>query len=426
MGNFTLNSRLFQSNMVRNTGKMLTGNVIAQAISLLIYPLLSRLYTPDDFGVLNVFFSIGGFLILLATANYQNAILLPKQDGKAVSVFHVGMILTVAVTILTIASIPFKGLIAKGFGNSEIGTLYPLMPIYVFGSALWVMLCNWLIREKQFTKVSSYQVYLSTINASAKSAFGFAGVKAGMVISMVFAPIAALLCCISRNIRQILQPLFKFNFTEIREAAKEYDDFPKYSLPSSLVNYFSTSLPVFILTPYFSITEIGLYTLAITVAFKPVNIVTTSIHHVLFQRFADDVANKRNILPKFKKYSAYLAGAALVLFVPLFFILPHLTEWLFGSEWRDAGEYIRLMLPWLFFLTLVSANHFVPYLFKQQKGLLVFEIIYVVLRASALITGVALCDFYTSLALFFGVNAVVILAQYIWIYRLVSSYEKQL
>ena len=47
-----------RSEFGRNSAKLLSSNAIAQIIGLLIYPILSRLYSPDDFGLVNLFLSI--------------------------------------------------------------------------------------------------------------------------------------------------------------------------------------------------------------------------------------------------------------------------------------------------------------------------------------------------------------------------------
>ena len=72
------------SEFVRNSAKLLSAGVIAQAIGILIYPILTRIYAPEDFGLLNLFQSIAGVLIILSTAEYQYAILLPKEDAQVV------------------------------------------------------------------------------------------------------------------------------------------------------------------------------------------------------------------------------------------------------------------------------------------------------------------------------------------------------
>ena len=76
---------IFRSDVVRNTTKLLSANVLAQVVGLLIYPLLTRLYSQDDFGLLSLFVSMGGVLALVSTAEYQYSIVLPKDEKTAVS-----------------------------------------------------------------------------------------------------------------------------------------------------------------------------------------------------------------------------------------------------------------------------------------------------------------------------------------------------
>ena len=89
-----------KSAIVKNTSKLLAANVIAQVVGFAVYPILTRLYSPDDFGALNIFLTIGGIATLFATAEYQNSIMLPKSEKSGVACFHIGFIITLIVTLL--------------------------------------------------------------------------------------------------------------------------------------------------------------------------------------------------------------------------------------------------------------------------------------------------------------------------------------
>ncbi len=78
-------SSTFASEMqavVKNTARLFSANVVSQVVGFLVYPLLTRLYSSSDFGLLNLFVSIGGVLVLIATADYQYAIVLPKDKER--------------------------------------------------------------------------------------------------------------------------------------------------------------------------------------------------------------------------------------------------------------------------------------------------------------------------------------------------------
>ena len=116
------------SELVRNTTKLLSANVVAQVVGLLIYPLLTRLYSQDDFGLLSLFVSMGGVLTLLATAEYQYAVVLPRDEKQAVGVWHMGGLILVCVTLLVALTIPFSEPIAALFKAPTLSRWYWALP----------------------------------------------------------------------------------------------------------------------------------------------------------------------------------------------------------------------------------------------------------------------------------------------------------
>ncbi len=411
--------------LVKNSTIMLSGNTLAQIISLAIYPVLSRLYSTDDFGLLNLFLSIAGVLVLFATAEYQDAILLPNDDNKASACFQTGFACTIVITLLCFFSLLFSHNIATAFNAPLLADIYYLLPFYVFFSALWMLISHWFYRKKEFVRISGYTLTQSVFNASAKSAFGILGNTAyGMIISMTIAPFIAFAGCLSKNIRKVLSPLFNVNKTDCISMAKEYSNFPKYSLPRSIGNNFSGSLPVFLLTPFFSLSEIGIYGMALTLAFKPINLFNSSVHGVLYQRFSEKVSSNEPLMPILSYFTKMATFIVVPVFAVLYFFLPWLAAVILGEEWRESGEYIRIMLPWLAILVVLGSVHFIPNLFNRQKGLLLFEIAYFVLRIAALTVGILQNDFKLAIVLFFSVSAFVLFAQLIWMFILIRNHDR--
>ena len=146
--------KIAHSELVRNSAKLLTANVVAQAIGLLVYPILTRLYTPEDFGLLNLFLSIGGVLVLLSTAEYQYAIVLPKKDEDARGLVHICGFLLLITTGIVLLSVPFSKPIAHLFNTPELANWYWLMPLFVLAMGLWNILNYWYIRRKAYSRIS--------------------------------------------------------------------------------------------------------------------------------------------------------------------------------------------------------------------------------------------------------------------------------
>jgi O-antigen/teichoic acid export membrane protein len=58
----------------------MTGTAIAQGITVIAVPFLSRLYSPENFGVLSIFVGIGSTLSVWAALRYELAIVIPEKQ----------------------------------------------------------------------------------------------------------------------------------------------------------------------------------------------------------------------------------------------------------------------------------------------------------------------------------------------------------
>ena len=112
------------SEMTKNSAKLLSASVIVQIVGLLIYPILTRLYSPENFGMINLFLSISGVLTILSTAELQYSIVLPKSEERAVACFHVGFFSACAFFVLLLCTIPFSESIAQLFNAPDLASWY--------------------------------------------------------------------------------------------------------------------------------------------------------------------------------------------------------------------------------------------------------------------------------------------------------------
>ena len=414
-----------QSELVRNSARLLSANVIAQAVGLLVYPILTRMYAPEDFGLLNLFMSIGGICVIVATAGYHDAIVLPKEAKRSASLVQVCVAGVLCMTVLLALSIPFSAPIARLFDAPDLSAWWWLLPLYVGGLGLWNALNSFYVRQKAFRRISVYQVSQSLVNAGSKLGLGAVGwLSGGLIVSSVIAPLLAIGISLLKGGRTLLQDLFAIDKSDMRVAAREYRNFPLFSLPRSLVNILGNNLPVLLLTPVFGLTEIGFFGMALTLALRPLQLIVQSVYQVLFQRTAQWVNEGRRIGRLLFGFAGRTALVLVPLFAGLYFVLPWLTELLLGEGWRVCGEYIRLLLPWLFAMTVVAPIGFVTDVFGKQKIAFGIEVVYTVLRIGVLLIGIEMQDFRLTLFLYSLVSTVVIFGQLMWYAVLIRRHDR--
>jgi O-antigen/teichoic acid export membrane protein len=302
------------------------------------------------------------------------------------------------------------------------------MPIYVAATAIWNICDSLVIRKKLFKYISIYLILLAIYNVSLKILLGYLGWgTAGLILSAVSGSVLILLaiCLYAQAKEKLFSGLGnRPTVNSVLAIAKEYIKFPKYSLSRKTINLLSKSLPIFLLSAHFGMTEIGLYSMGLLLAHTPINVACGSLYKIMFRFVSEKVWNGEKILPVIKKYIASVLMVGIPSFALLFFILPDLTAMLLGDEWRTSGHYIRLMLPWLLAFAIADVIDFIPQIFKKQEGLLVIEIIDIILKFAVLLLGVYFADFYITLLLYFASCFIVNLGKMIWLVTIANAYEK--
>ena len=420
-------SSIVKSSGVRNFSKLLSANVMAQVIGLVVYPILTRMYAPEDFGLLNLFLSIGGVLAILSTAEYYYAIVLPKEEKDAESVLGVGLLWLVATTVLIGLSVVFAKPISLVFKSPNLASYYWMMPLYVFALGAWNLLNYWYIRHKKYNPISCYQVSQNILSAGGKLGMGWGGLfQGGMIYSVVIAPLLSLVSSWVCARKTLLPALRRISWREVGEQAKVYRNFPRFVLPRSFVNMLAGQMPVLLLTPFFGGEAVGFLSLAILLGYTPIGTITRAIYQVMYQHTMEQVHGQKPIGWIFRRFLLTASAIIIPVFVGLWFVLPDLTAWFLGSEWHVSGEYIRWMLPWLYVSLLSCSINYLFDVFMKQKWGLFFEVMLAVMRVAGLCIGVWAGNFMLAIICYSLFTALALVVQIVWMLLQVRRYDHSL
>lgn len=419
---------LIKSAGVRNFAKLLSANVVAQVIGLIVYPILTRIYSPEDFGLLNLFLSISGVLVILSTAEYYNAIVLPKNDKEGVGVFYLCACILFLVVGLTALSVFFSDKLALLFNTPALANYYWLMPILVLVLGGWNILNYWYVRCARYGSISRYQLSQSTFSAVTKIGFGHLGVlQGGMIYSIVLAPLISLIISLVSLARdKMVSGWSRPSWNNIKHVAYRYYKFPLYTLPRSFVNMVAGQLPVLLLTPLYGSQYVGWWSMALLLGFMPISMITKSIYQVLYQYTTDRVNNNQPIGVYFRRFTIFVLVLGAPLFGILYWFLPDLTLLFLGEGWDETGVYLRWMLPWLLSSILTSSTGFLADIFFKQQIGFAFEMLTAILRVIGVVIGVWKDNFALSIICYAVGSAIAVIAQYIWLITLIKKYDSQL
>lgn len=418
-------SKIWHSPSARNVGKLLSANVLAQAIGLLVYPILTRLYAPEDFGLLNLFLSIGGVLALLSTLEYQSAVLLPSKESEAAGVARIALRSVGIWAVLIAATIPFAHPIALQFKTPELSSVYWMLVPYVGIMGIWTVYNAWLTRRKAFGRISAFQLNQSTTGVLTKLLFGWLGwLRSGLIYSSVLSPLIALGTSIVRS-RDAFRALWQPCEDSPGTLANRYRRFPLFSMPRSLINNLSGNLPALLLTPYFGLYELGFFAMAMTLAFRPITMITASLHQVLFERVAQKVRDSQEVWKGLSKRWLQMAAVVVPTMVLLFLVMPWLVRVLLGAGWEPTATLIRYMLPWITCIFLIAPLGFIGDVFGKQKLFLIIELLYLGLRVGAMLMGIWMKSFEWAVILLSAAGTFVLSFQLVCYIVILRRYESQ-
>lgn len=422
---------IIKSPSIRNFTKLLSANVVAQVIGLIVYPILTRIYAPEDFGLLNLFLSIGGVLTIISTAEYYYAIVLPKEHKQAVAVLWTGVLCLILTGGVVCLSVFFATPIASLLKTPLLASYYWMMPFYVMAMGGWNLLNYWYIRTTKYSRISHYQISQSILSAGGKMGFGYLGIlQGGMIYSVVLAPLLALVVSFItwKPIAILRKRVMNFNVSwqDICKQTKEYKNFPLFVLPRSFVNMLAGQMPVLLLTPFFGSKLVGFYSLALLLGYTPIGTITRAVYQVLYQQTTERVHKSLPIGNIFKRFIIYASIIIVPVFIGLYFILPEITSWIFGKEWYVSGEYIRWMLPWLYVSFLSCSINYLFDVFMKQKWGLFFEVLLALVRVLGLVIGVRMNSFIVAIASYSIGTTLALMIQLLWMLMLVRRYDRSL
>lgn len=407
-----------KSEFVKNVLALFTGTVLAQVIPIAVAPLLTRIYTPEDFGLLAIYASLSGLFGIIATGRYELAIVLPKDNKDGLSLFALSIILSFIIAGLTLFLVVlFGSQIESWYGEPKIEKWLILIPVAVLFTGIYQALNYYATRKKRFRNISVSKVTDAVASALVKILLGFKAIGAGgLIVGNIMAQIAGSLALIpSFWEKGIIRQIFNGR-QNITVQAKKYSDFLKINTIHAFSDVLQTTLLIFFISSFFGSAVLGLYALALRIVKVPTGFIGGSVSQVFYQKASEKYANHEEIRPLVIKMLGSLALVSAPIFTVLLLFGPALFAFIFGEEWREAGGYAQILSPWIFLSFIISPISQIPIIVnRQKKNFLISLVGHILIIASILYGGLVLNDIKTTLYIISFSQVLVLVFLIIWI-----------
>jgi len=405
-----------KSSYARNVITLMTGTSIAQAIPIAVSPILTRLYSPQEFGTFALYMAVISIVSVLVTGRYELAILLPKQDRDAINIVALAIGLSFAISaVLFVLVALFNGPMARLLGAPDFVQWLYWVPASTLLLGVYQTLNYWTNRRGQYRRLavsrtvqsgtaSVVQLGGGSIKASALGLIG--GQMIGQVLST-----AVLVLQICRQDHALAR---KLRLARAMALAKKYKNFPRFLIVAHGFNAGSRNMPVVLLNAIFGTATAGLFTLVQRVMGAPMVLVAGALGDVFRQEASHAYANTGNCRAVYQRTFQRLLVIALLPFTLFFFSAPFIFAFVFGEQWRAAGVYAQILTP-MFFLQFVTSPLSSMYMIaEKQKMDLLWQLGLFLLVACSFFAGymfdsakISLVAFSASYCLMYFINGII-------------------
>ena len=380
-------SKWVKSEYARNVLTLVSGTSIAQAIPVAVTPILTRIYTPAEFGLFAIYMALISIGAMIATGRLEMAVLIARKDSEALQLAATSLVISGVISLLALVAIVVWGeQIAALSGQPELENWLYVVPFSIFLFSVYKVLLHWLNRKKQYPLMSRTRVTQSGSVSALQMVIGLvAKIPAGLALADCLGRLVALLLIFRRVKATLKLPQFK----RARQYAlvRRYRKFPFLGSPASLLNILSLQLPYVIIPVIFTSAIGGMYFLVFRVLMMPIALIGESMMEVFRNRAMENLKAHGTCRPVFKKTLLSLLFIGLLPTLLLILFGQEIFAFVFGEDWREAGFYASILAPMALFRLVCAPLSGVLFIREKLKLILLLQSFFFVMVALSLVLG---------------------------------------
>ncbi len=360
-----------------NVSLLAGSTAVGQVVGVLAAPLLSRLYTPDDFGALGVFTSVFMLLNVVSSLRYEYAINL-ADDDEAAQVLGVTLALVIVSSLILLAvALTLAQPVADWLNAPALGPYLWLMPLSLLGAGVYTAFNYWALRRASFGALGRTRITQSLTGTLVPLAVGaLAQGPFGLLLGHAVAQSAGSTTLARLSWRQNSAALRGINRRGMARAARRYGRLALLTSASALVNTAGAQVPRLLLSGLYGTAVTGWFTFSQRIFAIPIGIVGVSVGQVFLSSAArlarENPPELRRFFFKTARRLFLLgllpAGVLMVVGAPLF-------AFVFGPQWETAGAYTQILAPAFLIQFVVSSLSQVMFVIRRANLQLAWDVL---------------------------------------------------
>lgn len=345
-------------------------------LPVVVTPVLSRLYTPADFGEWGVFSSVVTIINIVMFLSYENTIV-KAAESELKDIMLICVFVSVVFTALSTAGVWIlqKFFIITGKGLA----VWPVFTVYLITYMIYTLAYNLNNRYANYSALAATNIIQGAGQALGRIFFAVISLLAvnGLILGTTLAQLLTaifLTLCIVRKLKGILtQVTCRQN---VLQTAVKYRKFPLYDAPSSLLAFSTLSLPTIIFALFYDKSSVGCLSIIFQLLLMPMSLVGSAMGKVYYQDLCQYNKDKDRI---HRLSLSIIKVLSIVSILPMLFICcggDRLIVYFLGKDWTDAGEVAIHLSLWS--VPIILTQPLLP-LFRvceKQDELLKYDLLY--------------------------------------------------
>lgn len=332
--------------MLRASLTLMAASALAQVVPLLLGPWLTRLYSPEQWGVYTAFAAAAAAVATVVSARYEFALPLAPDEQTALALLRLCLrIFCIVVGVCALTT-------AVWLWAAE-PSIWAWWPLAVAALGAVQVLSMWATRQEQFQALASGRFVQHGGGAVLQWLAGLAGLGAvGLVWGPVLAAWAAVALLAARPPAGGWRALVRLPVwgADLATVARQYRQFPLLNTPHAFLGAVQDAVVVALLVAWSGEVAAGLWGLALRYLKAPATWVGGAVSQVLYPRLCRSEPEQARLLVH--QTVGALALLGLLIAAGVMAAGPSVFAWAFGEPWREAGELARALGPYV-------AAHFV-------------------------------------------------------------------
>lgn len=403
---------LLAGGFVRSVGVLVGGSALSQLIMALSLPIVTRLYSPEDFSVLALFTAVMSIVSVAACLRFDIAVPIPEDEVEAVNVLALALFFAALVSLVfAVPVLVASEAIAAALGRPVVAPYLWLLPVVIFLAASYSAMQFWAVRRKAFRPIAITRVTQSTAAVGTQISLGFASTgPLGLLLALALNSGAGSIGLLGRFAAKDWKLAGEVSLARMRVAFRDHIRFPKFSALEAVCNSASIFLPVVLIAAYAPAAQAGFVILAMQVMQAPMALIGNAVAQVYMSQAPAEYragnlgAFTTRILGGLMRTGVGPLLFAGVVAAPAFAII-------FGAEWREAGLLVAWMTPWFVMQFLASPVSMSLHVTGNLGAALALQVSGLVLRVGAMFFAIVLAP--DHLAQVYAVSGFVFYAIYV-------------